>query len=239
MANKTKIFAISLISTSLAVVGLSAFTLAWFNGPNVESIDNFLNGEIGLRNYFYQGDGTQESPYEIVQPVHYYNLTRLQNLGVFPQKTYFRVGSVFEIEGQECIRCISGYDEQGNPIFADYLDMGDFSSRYDVHTIGGEFAPFVSEIDGNGLPIRNLKVLGNPEDVGVFGYVAHSGVVKNMVFDNLEVTSLGYNNDHTKNDYLLFSQNIEDIFHSASYGCSPPMVTVQNHVSIRHRFLDY
>ena len=231
MANKTKIFAISLISTSLAVVGLSAFTLAWFNGPNVESIDNFLNGEIGLRNYFYQGDGTQESPYEIVQPIHYYNLTRLQNLGVFPQKTYFRVGSVFEIEGQECIRCISGYDEQGNPIFADYLDMGDFSSRYDVHTIGGEFAPFVSEIDGNGLPIRNLKVLGNPEDVGVFGYVAHSGVVKNMVFDNLEVTSLGYNNDHTKNDYLLFSQNIEDIFHSASYLATGTSLTLYDHNS--------
>ena len=231
MANKTKIFAISLISTSLAVVGLSAFTLAWFNGPNVESTDNFLNGEIGLRNYFYQGDGTQESPYEIVQPIHYYNLTRLQNLGVFPKKTYFRVGSVFEIEGQECIRCISGYDEQGDPIFADYLDMGDFSSRYDVHTIGGEFAPFVSEIDGNGLPIRNLKVLGNPEDVGVFGYVAHSGVVKNMVFDNLEVTSLGYNNDHTKNDYLLFSQNIEDIFHSASYLATGTSLTLYDHNS--------
>lgn len=227
----TRLLAISSIAISLAVVSIGAFTLSWFMGPNIESDDNFLNGQVGLRNYFYQGDGTEEKPYEIVQPVHLYNLSRLQNLGVFPEKTYFKVGSLFEIEGENVIRCINHIDDQGNPIYEDFLDMGDFSSRFDIHSVGGEFAPFVSEIDGNGVPIRNLKIIGNPEDVGVFGYVAHNGKLENLVFDNLEVTSLGYHNEHDKNDYLLFSQNIEDIFHSADYLATDVSLTFYDHNS--------
>lgn len=215
-----RLLAISTIAISLAVVSLGAFTLSWFMGPNIESNDNFLDGEIGLRNYFHAGDGTEEKPYEIVQPVHYYNLMRLQNLGIFPDKTYFQVGSIFDIEGIPSLRCISGFDADKNPIYTDYLDMGDFSSKNRISSIGGEGVPFVGEINGNGLPIRDLKVYGNPEDVGVFGYVAHGGSLQNLVFDNLEVTSLGYNNNTSSDEYQLFSENIDDIFSE-----SAPVIT--------------
>ena len=223
---------LSTIVTSFAIATAGAVTLSWFIGPNIDADDQYLDGQIGLRNYFFTGDGSEEKPYEIVSPVHYYNLTRLQNLGIFPVKTYFQIGHLFDIGGDMQLRCINRYDDNGDPIYDDYLDMGEFSTSNTIMTIGGEGVPFVSEIDGKGLPIKNLKVYGNPEDVGVFGYVAHNGVLKNLVFDNLSVTSLGYNNDSTRDDYQLFSENIDDIFDEASSALTKNMtLTFYDHNS--------
>lgn len=220
------------IIASITIISAGAVTLSWFLGPNIDADDNYLNGQIGLRNYFFAGDGSVDKPYEIVSPVHYYNLTRLQNLGIFPAKTYFQVGHLFDIEGDMHLRCINSYDSSGNPIYDEYLDMGEFSQTNTIMTIGGEGVPFVSEIDGKGLPIKNLKVYGNPEDVGVFGYVAHNGVLKNLVFDNLEVTSLGYNNNSSRDDYQLFSENIDDIFDESSSALTKNMsLTFYDHNS--------
>lgn len=218
--------------SAFAIATAGAATLSWFVGPNIDADDKYLNGNIGLRNYFFTGDGSIEKPYEIVSPTHFYNLTRLQNLGIFPAKTYFQVGHLFDIEGTEQLRCINRYDENNDPIYDDYLDMEDFCQTNTVMTIGGEGTPFVSEIDGKGLPIKNLTVQGNPEDVGVFGYVAHNGVVKNMVFDNLSVTSLGYNNNSSRDDNQLFSENIDDIFdESASEITKQMSLTFYDHNS--------
>ena len=202
---------------SAAVISLGALTVSWFVGPNVETEEDFLHGDVGLRNYFYTGDGSQTKPYEIVSPIHFYNLTRLQNLGIFPEKKYFQIGHTFNIDGQDVLRCINSYDENGEPIYSDYLDMGAFSSQRMIYTIGGEGSPFFGEIDGNGVPIKNLTIHGNPEDIGVFGYVAAGGALDDLVFDNLEVHSLGYNNHSGDPDNLLFSQDIDDIFASSSY----------------------
>lgn len=203
-----------------AVISLGALTVSWFLGPNVYTKDeDYLDGDIGLRNYFYSGNGTQSKPFEIVSPIHFYNLTRLQNLGIFPEKKYFQIGHEFVLDGVRVMKCINEYDEEGNPIYADYLDMNEFSHdpKYKVMTIGGEGAPFYGEINGNGFPIKNLKISGNPEDIGVFGYVAHGGSLTGLVFDNLEVVSLGYNNTEGAPDNDLFSEDIDDIFNSSSY----------------------
>ena len=209
-----KIFLSSLIGLTTSVISVAAVSLAWFMAPNVTADDNsYLNGSIELRNYFFSGNGTESKPYEIVSPIHFYNLTRLQNLGIFPEKKYFQIGHVFDIDGTPSLRCINDeYDENGDPILRDYLDMGPFSSSKIVLPIGDEGCPFVGTIDGKGMPIRNLKVQGYPEDIGVFGYVASEGVLSGLVFDNLEVVSLGYNSDVTAEDYNLFSQDIDDIF---------------------------
>ena len=101
------------IALGVFALGISTFTigstLGWFKGGN-NNAEKVINGQVGLRGYFFTGDGTQEHPYEIVSPVHFYNLTRLQNLGIFPHKTYFQVGHVFE-EGQNP-KCIND-DGQG------------------------------------------------------------------------------------------------------------------------------
>ena len=238
MKKKTAVRALVACSVLMGVtiISVGAFSLSWFLGPNINTEeDSYLNGNIGLRNYFFAGDGTASDPYEIVQPIHLYNLSRLQNLGIFPEKTYFQIGHKFEIEGQEVLRCIDHY-EDGNPVYTDYLDMGAFSTQTKIMTIGGEGVPFVSEFNGHGLPVKNLTVYGNPEDVGVFGYVAHQGKLENIVFDNLKVVSQGYNNNASAPDNKLFSEDIDDIFHSASYLATDTSLAFYDYDSIGHTY---
>ena len=214
----TKVLTGFVMLFTAAVISFGALTLSWFLGPNIQTEeDDYLDGDIGLRNYFFSGDGSLEQPFEIVSPIHFYNLTRLQNLGLFPNKKYFEIGHVFDIEGQSVRRCINRYDSNGDPIYEPFLDMNEFSHSKNVLSIGGEGSPFVGTVNGYGVPIRNLKISGNPEDVGVFGYVAHEGSIVNLVFDNLEVCSLGYNSTVGDDDNTLFSVDIDDIFNSASY----------------------
>ena len=220
MKKRTSIRILSglVMAFTAAAISFGALTVSWFNGPNIMTKDDdYLDGNIGLRNYFYSGDGTSANPFEIVSPIHFYNLTRLQNLGIFPEKKYFQIGHTFNIEGQDVIRCINSYDSEGEPIYDKYLDMGELSHSRTLMTIGGEGVPFVGTVNGNGLPIKNLKICGQPEDVGVFGYVAPEGVISGLVFENLEVKSLGYNANVEDPDNALFSEDIDDIFNSASY----------------------
>lgn len=214
----SRILAGTVVALSLGAIATTALTVSWFLGPNISTEDdNYLNGQIGLREYFFSGDGSEEKPYEIVSPVHFYNLTRLQNLGIFPRKTYFQIGHVFDIEGVPTLKCINSYEDDGTPNYADYLDMEEFCNTSTLYTIGGEGVPFVGEINGNGLPIKNLTVHGYPEDIGVFGYVASGAKLEGLVFDNLEIISLGYNSTVGDLDNLLFSEDIDDIFTSSSF----------------------
>ena len=187
---------------SLALT-LSAITMAWFTTPGGSTDDEILDGEVGLRGYFYRGDGSEDRPYEIVSPIHFYNLTRLQNLGVFPEKRYFQIGHDFN----GTYGCL---DNNGNVV--QYLDMEDFSNATTILPIGGEGAPFVGDFDGHGIPVKNLKIQGYPEDIGVFGYVSYEGAVKGLVCDNLEIHSLGYTQTPADTSTQLFGQDIDDIF---------------------------
>ena len=189
-------------------ISLAALTLGWFAGAGGQTDNQAVDGEIGLRGYFYDGDGKVTTPYEIVSPIHFYNLVRLQNLGIFPEKTYFQIGHDFG--GNTGLKCINPSSENE---YDDYLDMSYLDGTI-ILPIGGEGTPFVGNFNGNGIPVKNLKVSGYPEDIGVFGYISPEGVVDGLVCDNLEVTSLGYTNDTTANDYELFSANITDILSS-------------------------
>ena len=237
-----RLFCGSLIAFSIATLSLGAVTLAWFLGPNLNTEnEDYLDGNVGLRNYFFSGDGTEENPFEIVSPIHFYNLTRLQNLGIFPEKKYFQVGHVFEIEGQQQLKCINGYDNEGNPIYADYLDMDEFSHERDIYTIGGEGIPFAGSFDGQGIPIKNLRICGTPEDVGVFGYVSHGGSITGLILQDVEVVSLGYNADTTSSDSILFSEDIDDIFDTsgeASYLVTDVSLSLMKYDDTTHTYVE-
>ena len=88
------VFFISLIVASATALTVASFSLAWFKGPGGD-IDENIDGQIALRGYFFTGNGSEENPYEIVSPLHFYNLSRLQNLGVFPTTAHFRIGHDF------------------------------------------------------------------------------------------------------------------------------------------------
>ena len=191
-----KLLASTLIGCSFAAMvtlAASAVAFSWFNGPNVNVNREIIDGMVGLRGYFYDGDGqSPQTAYEIVAPIHYYNLTRLQNLGVFPEKCYFQIGHNFGGEiGMACMNI----DEHGEITYDKYLDMGDLSSQTMILPVGSEATPFVGTFDGNGLVIKNLTVSGYPEDIGVFGYVSYEGSVTRLVCEDLTINSLGYNSN--------------------------------------------
>ena len=206
----TRLISIGLISLSAVSLGIATF--AWFAMPGGKT-EKHTDGSIGLRSYFYSGDGSEEHPFEIVLPVHMYNLSRLQNYGIFPEKTYFQIGHIFDAEhGYQCMT------ETGE--YVDYLDMASFFSKDSsifIRPIGSESTPFHGTFNGNGIPVRNLKISGYPEDIGVFGYVTYDADIQGLVCDNLEVESLGYTKVTTDDTYKLFSADIENLFNSASY----------------------
>ncbi|MCQ2797119.1 MAG: hypothetical protein MJ241_01500 [Bacilli bacterium] len=195
---------VSMLSAAAFCIG----TFAWFRASlPVADEDHIVGGGVGLRSYFYDGNGTEENPYEIVSPIHFYNLTRLQNLGVFEKKTYFSVGHIFdESRGYECIMP----QADGEVQYTSYLDMASVS-EIAMPPIGGEGTPFYGSFDGHNIPIVNLKISGTPEDIGVFGYIASNASVENLVVKDLLIESTGYDSNKSNLDYL-FGSEIDDIF---------------------------
>lgn len=190
-----------------AAIAFSAVTLSWFSAPG-DSTEKALNGEVGLRGYFFAGDGaTENTAFEIVSPIHLLNLSRLQSIGIFPKKTYFRLGHIFE-ENQPP-KFINIVD--GNPVYSTTLDMDGVTIR----PIGSEATPFYGTFDGRGLTIANLTVEGTPEDIGLFGYIGVRGAikyrhpitgqlireptitgeVKNLICQDINIKSVGYTNE--------------------------------------------
>ena len=208
MKKKTVInFMLTIVITCFVTLAISTFTIAWFTGIGGQTASN-VDGDIGLRAYYHCGSGSIDDPYVITRPSHLYNLARLQNRGIYPEKRYFQIGLI-ENEGDEPYVL----DDEGNP--TNVLDMTAYCARRTLPPIGSEGTPFCSEIDGNAIPIVGLRVEGNPEDVGVFGYVDSRGVVENMIFKNLEVKSMGYSDGTSSpQDYSdeLFDREIDDLF---------------------------
>ncbi len=208
---------IGLIAMSSIAISIMSFSLAWFKGLGSEIDEEIVDGQIALRGYFFSGNGSEENPYEIVNPVHFYNLSRLQNLGVFPTTAHFRIGHDFEPDdGIIDYKCLDG---SGNQV--DELDMGPFfasNPSLTIRPIGSESTPFRGIFRGNGIPIKNLVISGYPEDIGVFGYVSYDGYVEGLVCSDLEVHSLGYTKYATQPDiYNLYSPNIDNIFDGAAH----------------------
>ena len=71
---------------AISSISLAVATIAWFAAPGGKLSKEKVDGNIGLRSYFYAGDGSLENPYEITTPTHMYNFSRLQNLGIFNEK---------------------------------------------------------------------------------------------------------------------------------------------------------
>lgn len=203
-----RIIGIALVSFS--AVSAAVATFAWFSKPGGQTSQH-LDGEVSLRSYFYDGDGkSSTTAFEIVTPLHFYNLTRLQNLGLYSEDTWFQIGHNFG--GDIGYACINKYKANGDPDPEYFLDMGKFSSETTILPIGGEGAPFYGHFDGKNLPVTNLTITGNPEDIGVFGYVAHGAEVKNLICKNLTIKSLGYSKTTTNPSNKLFSEDIDKLF---------------------------
>ena len=204
--NAIRYILLGVITTLSATMAFTA-TLSWFLSPGGRS--DVIEGQVGLRNYYYAGNGSIAHPYEIVYPQHLYNLSRLQNLGMYPRKHHWQIGHYFSswpgkddfVPGYYCI-------DNGEPV--KYLDMSSLASGRTLRPIGGEGVPFYGEFIGNDMPIKNLHVEGYPEDIGMFGYIASEGYVHNLILDNPEIVSIGYNPDTSADDNILFRSDVEN-----------------------------
>lgn len=211
---KKKIVALlaGLVTMTSIAISMASFTIAWFRGRADQTEGDNLSGVVGLRGYFFAGTGSRANPYEIVLPIHLYNLSRLQNYGIFGKDTYFQIGHDFNpddgVDNYECLDSDTGEK-------VDYLDMAPFfrdNPSIEIRPIGSESTPFRGTFWGHGIPIQNLKIAGFPEDIGVFGYVSFESTIDGLVCDTLEVKSLGYTKTDSDPRYKLFGDDITNIF---------------------------
>ena len=129
MKKKTVInFMLTIVITCFVTLAISTFTIAWFTGIGGQTASN-VDGDIGLRAYYHCGSGSIDDPYVITRPSHLYNLARLQNRGIYPEKRYFQIGLI-ENEGDEPYVL----DDEGNP--TNVLDMTAYCARRTLPPIG-------------------------------------------------------------------------------------------------------
>jgi hypothetical protein len=159
---------------------LSIPTFAWF----VSTVFMNFNAEFtasSYLSYFESGAGTEDDPYIISAPQHLYNLSWLQNMGAFEEKTYFKLKNNIDMAGE-----ISGQDTKSGAI----------------PPIGTTDNPFIGAFDGNGCVISNLWVSTDINDwkesppgvsqyssehVGLFGAISGSATIKNFNLSRIEV----------------------------------------------------
>jgi hypothetical protein len=114
---------------------------------------NYKTESIGST-YFGGGSGTSADPYLLSTPDHLRNLQKLNSLGLFNALTNFNLS-------------------------ADITWSGD-----PLLPIGSDDMPFDGVFDGKGHRITSLVVNGYQTwDVGMFGYVAITGTLKNFILD--------------------------------------------------------
>lgn len=171
MKNRSAIFIIS--SVFLFLIGLFFISYAWFD--NSISIDKMIIGSTKTR-YFAKGTGTAEDPFVIAKPEHMFNLSRLQELGIFEDRIYY-----FEVSDP-----ITGYS-----IEIDFLGEN-VSTVYQLFDpVGNHQYPFSGVFDGNYSTLKNIQIDGSlDQDIGVFGYVErNTPLVGQAIIMNLFIES--------------------------------------------------
>jgi hypothetical protein len=191
---------ISLAVSSIAIASMAAFVQKTENSGGAD-------GDVGLRNYYQKGDGSRLDPFIISKPMHFYNFSRLQSLGVYSDPTqpkYFQLG--YDPTGGSNLKF---YESDSSNTMINYLDMSAYdgtTAAKTIHPIGSEGFPFSGRFDGMNLQVSNLKVIGDAQDVGVFGYTSSSSVVKNVLFDQSQ-DEYGCIVQNKENDYLYLGDN--------------------------------
>ena len=190
---------LSLITSTIGIFSLAAFV-------KKAGDETGFQGDVGLRNYYQKGSGASGDPFVISRPLHFYNLSRLQALGLYSDPAnpvYFQLG--YDPDDGDNLRFFA---DDTSSTMVDVLDMSAYdgtSESKTIHSIGSEAFPFCGRFDGKGLQVSNLTVYGDPQDVGVFGYTYSGSKVENIMLENLTITCRGYD---TANFNDLFTSNL-------------------------------
>lgn len=183
ISRKIAIFIISIILT--LSLGLSA-TYAWIGTAN-NTITTKISGRI-VQEYFHSGLGTQEDPFRITRPIHYYHLVEFFQRETELELTDEEENAVDQLFGTEYLYFALGatdmdrdgtddfdtpmfyayddsgdliLDDNGDPTFTDVLNMAYYSGTNSLMPIGSSEVPFYGAFLGNGLTVSNLSIISS------------------------------------------------------------------------------
>lgn len=209
--NKKKALFITVAALLLLVI-LSSVTYAWLSGAGSIPCP-VVEGSI-LTQYFHCGTGTEEDPFVITRPIHFYNLVYLyqRKEGFSDSGYYFRVGYNLDNSEDGSLEVYS-YRDNGEVIpntYTSALNLECYSGDKALLPVGTSETPFVGTFDGSGLTVENVHIksyeeFGDDEvyktcDVGIFGYVSGletydgreiNGTIKNVFFKGVTLDLSG------------------------------------------------
>ncbi|MGN1099940.1 MAG: hypothetical protein ACI4S9_06310, partial [Christensenellales bacterium] len=182
----------------LSGVVFASSASAWLYSQG-NTIDHRIDYGSVIKQYFHCGTGTEEDPFVITRPVHYYHLVELYQRKIdFANAGYcFQLGyDDFDGDGvHDGNYKVYDYADDGTlredaegPILSDSLNMAYYTDDYAMLPVGTSAVPFIGTFDGKGLTVKNLNITatetvkaGSPDgsdvifktsDLGIFGYVA-------------------------------------------------------------------
>ena len=172
---------LAFISLALGMLssGLIA-SVAWFE-PRTNAFSAKISGSV-VEEYFHCGKGTQDDPFVITRPVHYYHLTEFfqretvlnvsstESVTFGTDYLYFQVG--YPLKENDSSLYVYDYDNTGSytgtmstPAYSKTLNLSYFSGQNALMPIGTNEVPFFGSFDGgaqsnsaNGITIANLNI---------------------------------------------------------------------------------
>ena len=175
------------ITSLILIISLGAFaTFSWI-GTSSNTITTKISGKI-VQEYFHSGIGTEEDPFRITRPIHYYHLVEFFQRETELELTDSQEHAVNQLFGHEYIFFELGatdmdrdgvndfdtpmfyayddtgdliLDENGDPTFTDVLNMSYYSGDNSLLPIGSSEVPFVGAFIGNNLTVVNLSIVSS------------------------------------------------------------------------------
>ena len=174
-----------LFALVILLFSLVSVTYAWTD--NTYTYPQGILGKSRLT-YFAGGDGTSSDPYIIRKASHFFNLSYLQNLGLFDNTTYY-----FKIDAD---------DPETTGVVEDTIDFSQAVELYQsIKPIGTVDYPFYGYLDGNNQTLLNLTVDSNGlQDIGIFGYVGAISELTPAYIHDLFIDSLTINSNPLSTD---------------------------------------
>lgn len=184
------------------VFGSAAY--AWLAGSGTIPC-TLVEGSI-LTQYFHCGTGTQEDPFVITRPVHFYNLVYLyqRKPGFADNNYYYQLG--YDLNG-DGLPEFYNYGDNGVIIEGQYSSELNMNYYQNSEGLGGALlpvgtsnTPFNGTFNGNNLTVKNLhirsaqtigEVTYSSSDVGIFGYVNATATIRNVYFKNVSISLTG------------------------------------------------
>ena len=198
MKKRNKLLIALSVATGSAFTAVALSTVAWFK-YHADFLPYDAHGGI-IASYFDSGSGTQEDPFVITRPIHYYHLVYLQqsNMEVSDGVLFSEAELYFQFgkqnldgeagNGDDNAYLFYSYDDNGllnEGQFTPYLNMNYYSGDRSLVPLGSSDRPFIGHILGNNTTIKNIHVDGSGFcDVGIFGYVSEDASIANVYYDS-------------------------------------------------------